>query len=49
MGAGTSNWGSGVGEDGGDIVFVYVEFSDAVTPVARETLLGAWIISSSSI
>ena len=26
----------------------YVEFSEAVTPVARDTLLGAWMFSSSS-
>ena len=43
-----SDWGiSSV--DGRDGVFVYVEHSEAVTPVARETLLSMWMISSSGI
>ena len=34
--------------DGSDGVFAHVELSEAVTPVARDTLDGAWMISSSS-
>ena len=34
--------------DGSDGVLVYVESSDAVTPVARETMDSAQMISSSS-
>ena len=34
--------------EGSDGVSVYVEFSVAVTPVVRDTLDGAQIISSSS-
>ena len=30
-----------------DGVFAYVESSEAVTPVSRDTLLSMWIISSS--
>ena len=36
-------------DSGGDGVLTGVGFSDAVTPVARETLLGAWTNSSSDI
>ena len=34
--------------EGSDGVLVYVEFSEAVTPVARDTLLGIWMMSFSS-
>ena len=33
-------------DSGGDGVLTGVGFSDAVTPVARETPLGAWTCSS---
>ena len=45
-GMSSSDWGRISGVDG---VFVYVECSDAATPVAREALLSAWRISSSGI
>ena len=46
--SGSISWrGSGV--DGGDGVFNCVGYSSAVTPVARDTLLGVWRISSLSI
>ena len=48
-GTNSSDWGRISGVDGRDGVFVYVELFDAVTPVARDTLLGVWRISSSSI
>ena len=35
---------SGSGEEGGDGVLIHVEDPEAVTPVARETLDGAWMI-----
>ena len=38
----------GSGDEGGDGEFNCVEDSEAVTPVARETLDGAWMIFSSS-
>ena len=34
--------------EGSDGVSTHVEFSEAVTPVVRDTLDGVWIISSSS-
>ena len=37
----------GSGEDGGEGVGMHVEFSEAVTPVERDTLDGVWMISSS--
>ena len=46
---GSSTWGRISGVDGRDGVFTSVEFPEAVTPVARDTLLGAWMISSSGI
>ena len=46
---GSSNSWRGSGEGEGDGVFTCVGNSDAVTPVARDTLLGAWSISSLSI
>ena len=54
-GSGGRSSGSGMGsstlwrDSGRDGVFTGVEYSSAVTPVARETLLSAWAISSSSI
>ena len=36
-------------DSGGDGVLTSVVVSDAVTPVVRETLLGAWTCSSSGI
>ena len=49
IGTGSSNLWRCSGVDGGDGVFTSVGESDAVTPVARDTLLGAWKISSSSM
>ena len=40
-------WGRILSVEGSDGVSAYVEFSEAVTPVARDTLLGVWMISSS--
>ena len=36
-------------DSGGNGVLTSVVFSDAVTPVARKKLLGAWTCSSSEI
>ena len=47
-GMGSSAWGRISGVEGSDGVSVYVESSEAVTPVARDTILSAQIISSSS-
>ena len=51
--AGSSSYGSGSGtswsDSGGDGVDAHVEHPDVVTPVARETLLGTWAVSSSGI
>ena len=43
---GSSDWERISGVDRRHGVFVYVESSEAVTPVARDTLLSTWIISS---
>ena len=47
-GTGSSTWGMISGVEGSDGVSAYVEPSEAVTPVARETLLGTQMISSLS-
>ena len=49
IGAGSSNSWRGLGDGEGSGEFMCIGNSDAVTPVARDTLLGAQRISSSSI
>ena len=47
-GTGNSAWGRISGVEGSDGVSVYVQSSEAVTPVARDTLDGAQVISSTT-
>ena len=47
IGTGSSNSWRGSGEDVGLGVLMCVGYSDAVTSVARDTILGVWMISSS--